>query len=78
MAATSFFLLFIREKGASSCQEQLDEFRKLVGSVQKWVKETEGIIPTTEMSLGSHELEKRVQQIEVRGGNWEGVLELAL
>uniref|UniRef100_A0A8C3VFF4 Microtubule actin crosslinking factor 1 n=1 Tax=Catharus ustulatus TaxID=91951 RepID=A0A8C3VFF4_CATUS len=28
-----------REKDASSCQEQLDEFRNLVGAVRKWLRE---------------------------------------
>ncbi|XP_062995874.1 microtubule-actin cross-linking factor 1 isoform X2 [Elgaria multicarinata webbii] len=61
-----------REKGASSCQEQLDEFRKLVGSIRQWLKETEGNIPAMETSLGSHELEKRMQQIEVFLEEWTG------
>ncbi|XP_066494280.1 microtubule-actin cross-linking factor 1 isoform X1 [Tiliqua scincoides] len=61
-----------REKGASSCQEQLDEFRKLVGSIRKWMKETEGSVPATETSLGTHELEKRMQQIEVLLEEWTG------
>ncbi|XP_044275357.1 microtubule-actin cross-linking factor 1 isoform X4 [Varanus komodoensis] len=61
-----------REKGASSCQEQLDEFRTLVRSVRQWLKETEGSVPATETSLGSHELEKRMQQIEVLLEEWSG------
>ncbi|XP_042296325.1 microtubule-actin cross-linking factor 1 isoform X12 [Sceloporus undulatus] len=61
-----------REKGASSCQEQLDEFRKLVGSIRHWLKETEANIPATETSLGTHELEKRMQQIEVLLDEWTG------
>uniref|UniRef100_A0A8B9VJ33 Microtubule-actin cross-linking factor 1 n=1 Tax=Anas zonorhyncha TaxID=75864 RepID=A0A8B9VJ33_9AVES len=41
-----------REKrDASSCQEQLDEFRKLVGAVRKWLKESEGKVPPAETSL---------------------------
>ncbi|XP_077193455.1 microtubule-actin cross-linking factor 1 isoform X16 [Paroedura picta] len=59
-----------REKGASSCQEQLDEFRKLVGSIRKWLKETERNIPATETSLGTHELEKRQQQVEFLLDEW--------
>ncbi|XP_072836449.2 microtubule-actin cross-linking factor 1 isoform X14 [Pogona vitticeps] len=61
-----------REKGASSCQEQLDEFRKLVGSLRQWLKETEGNVPPTETSLGTYELEKRKQQIEVLLEEWKG------
>ncbi|ETE68158.1 Microtubule-actin cross-linking factor 1, partial [Ophiophagus hannah] len=53
-----------REKGASSCQEQLDVFRKLVGSLRQWLEETERNIPAPETSLGTHELEKRRQQTE--------------
>ncbi|KAM6427631.1 microtubule-actin cross-linking factor 1 isoform 6-T6 [Liasis olivaceus] len=65
-----------REKGASSCQEQLDEFRKLVGSLRQWLEETERNIPATETSLGTHELEKRRQQTEVFVEEWteKGVL----
>ncbi|XP_053255026.1 microtubule-actin cross-linking factor 1 isoform X20 [Podarcis raffonei] len=61
-----------REKGASSCQEQLDEFRKLVESTKQWLRETEATIPATEASLGTHELEKRMQQIEVILEEWTG------
>uniref|UniRef100_A0A8C5JGZ6 Microtubule actin crosslinking factor 1 n=1 Tax=Junco hyemalis TaxID=40217 RepID=A0A8C5JGZ6_JUNHY len=35
-----------REKDASSCQEQLDEFRNLVGAVRKWLRETEATSPS--------------------------------
>ncbi|XP_050788122.1 microtubule-actin cross-linking factor 1 isoform X5 [Gopherus flavomarginatus] len=61
-----------REKDASSCQEQLDEFRKLVGAIKKWLKESEGNVPSTETSLGTQELEKRVQQIKVLLEEWTG------
>uniref|UniRef100_A0A8C5JDR1 Microtubule actin crosslinking factor 1 n=1 Tax=Junco hyemalis TaxID=40217 RepID=A0A8C5JDR1_JUNHY len=54
-----------REKDASSCQEQLDEFRNLVGAVRKWLRETEGKIPPAETSLGTQELQQRRQQIQV-------------
>ncbi|XP_053123956.1 microtubule-actin cross-linking factor 1 isoform X7 [Hemicordylus capensis] len=65
-----------RERGASSCQDQLDEFRKLVGSIRKWLKETEGNIPATETSVGTQELEKRMQQIEIFLEEWteKGIL----
>ncbi|NXW90485.1 MACF1 factor, partial [Alopecoenas beccarii] len=53
-----------REKDASSCQEQLDEFRKLVGAVRKWLKESEGKMPPAETSLGTQELHERRQQIQ--------------
>nr|XP_032645521.1 microtubule-actin cross-linking factor 1 isoform X29 [Chelonoidis abingdonii] len=61
-----------REKDASSCQEQLDEFRKLVRAIKKWLKESEGNVPSAETSLGTQELEKRVQQIKVLLEEWTG------
>ncbi|XP_039367210.1 microtubule-actin cross-linking factor 1 isoform X20 [Mauremys reevesii] len=61
-----------RERDASSCQEQLDEFRKLVGAVKKWLKESEGNVPSAETSLGTQELEKRMQQIKVLLEEWTG------
>uniref|UniRef100_A0A8C8SUB6 Microtubule actin crosslinking factor 1 n=1 Tax=Pelusios castaneus TaxID=367368 RepID=A0A8C8SUB6_9SAUR len=66
LARTNSLTLFtLREKDASSCQEQLDEFRKLVGAVKKWLKESEGKVPSAETSLGTQELERRMQQIKV-------------
>ncbi|NXH43145.1 MACF1 factor, partial [Dicaeum eximium] len=53
-----------REKDASSCQEQLDEFRNLVGAVRKWLRESEGKIPPAETSLGTQELQQRRQHIQ--------------
>ncbi|XP_068273854.1 microtubule-actin cross-linking factor 1 isoform X5 [Nyctibius grandis] len=61
-----------REKDASSCQEQLDEFRKLVGAVRKWLKESEGKMPPAETSLGTQELHKRRQQIQDLLEEWKG------
>ncbi|NXD84267.1 MACF1 factor, partial [Halcyon senegalensis] len=58
-----------REKDASSCQEQLDEFRKLVGTVRKWLRETEGKMPPAETSLGTQELHQRRQLIQVGRGS---------
>lgn len=57
-----------REKDASSCQEQLDEFRNLVGAVRKWLRESEGKIPPAETSLGTQELQQHRQQIQVGAG----------
>ncbi|NWI83340.1 MACF1 factor, partial [Dryoscopus gambensis] len=53
-----------REKDASSCQEQLDEFRNLVGAVRKWLRESEGKVPPAETSLATQELQQRRQQIQ--------------
>ncbi|XP_074903472.1 microtubule-actin cross-linking factor 1 isoform X12 [Buteo buteo] len=61
-----------REKDASSCQEQLDEFRKLVGAVRKWLRETESKMPSAETSLGTQELHQRRQQIQDLLEEWKG------
>ncbi|XP_042649692.1 microtubule-actin cross-linking factor 1 isoform X30 [Tyto alba] len=61
-----------REKDASSCQEQLDEFRKLVGAVRKWLRESEGKMPPAETSLGTQELQQRRQQIQDLLEEWKG------
>ncbi|NXJ42004.1 MACF1 factor, partial [Ciconia maguari] len=61
-----------REKDASSCQEQLDEFRKLVGAVRKWLRESEGKMPPAETSLGTQELHKCRQQIQDLLEEWKG------
>ncbi|NXK19562.1 MACF1 factor, partial [Arenaria interpres] len=61
-----------REKDASSCQEQLDEFRKLVGAMRKWLKESESKMPPTETSLGTQELHKCRQQIQDLLEEWKG------
>lgn len=60
---TNFFV--DREKDASSCQEQLDEFRKLIRIFQKWLKETEGSIPHSETFLSTKELEKQIEHLKV-------------
>ncbi|XP_077045733.1 microtubule-actin cross-linking factor 1 isoform X4 [Agelaius phoeniceus] len=61
-----------REKDASSCQEQLDEFRNLVGAIRKWLRETEGKIPPAETSLGTQELQQHRQQIQDLLEEWKG------
>ncbi|NWH89835.1 MACF1 factor, partial [Aegithalos caudatus] len=61
-----------REKDASSCQEQLDEFRNLVGAVRKWLRESEAKIPSAETSLGTQELQQRRQQIQDLLEEWKG------
>ncbi|NXS63538.1 MACF1 factor, partial [Brachypteracias leptosomus] len=61
-----------REKDASSCQEQLDEFRKLVGALRKWLRESEGKMPPAETSLGTQELQQRRQQIQDLLEEWKG------
>ncbi|XP_064254373.1 microtubule-actin cross-linking factor 1 isoform X16 [Passer domesticus] len=61
-----------REKDASSCQEQLDEFRNLVGAMRKWLRESEGKIPPAETSLGTQELQQHRQQIQDLLEEWKG------
>ncbi|XP_017692018.1 PREDICTED: microtubule-actin cross-linking factor 1 isoform X2 [Lepidothrix coronata] len=61
-----------REKDASSCQEQLDEFRNLVGAVRKWLRESEGKMPPAETSLGTQELHQRRQQVQDLLEEWKG------
>ncbi|XP_068028947.1 microtubule-actin cross-linking factor 1 isoform X13 [Anomalospiza imberbis] len=61
-----------REKDASSCQEQLDEFRDLVAAVRKWLRESEGKIPPAETSLGTQELQQHRQQIQDLLEEWKG------
>uniref|UniRef100_A0A8C3XRH7 Microtubule actin crosslinking factor 1 n=1 Tax=Chelydra serpentina TaxID=8475 RepID=A0A8C3XRH7_CHESE len=70
--ANSLHPFTLREKDASSCQEQLDEFRKLVGAIKKWLKESEGNVPSAETSLGTQELAERMQQIKVLLEEWTG------
>ncbi|NXX79062.1 MACF1 factor, partial [Urocolius indicus] len=61
-----------RERDASSCQEQLDEFRKLVGAVRKWLRDSEGKMPPTESCLGTQELQQRQQHIQDLLEEWKG------
>ncbi|XP_014113966.1 PREDICTED: microtubule-actin cross-linking factor 1 isoform X12 [Pseudopodoces humilis] len=61
-----------REKDASSCQEQLDEFRDLVGAIRKWLRESEGKIPPAETSLGTQELQQRRQHLQDLLEEWKG------
>ncbi|NXF81404.1 MACF1 factor, partial [Sclerurus mexicanus] len=61
-----------REKDASSCQEQLDEFRNLVGAMRKWLRESEGKMPPAETSLGTQELHQHRQQIQDLLEEWKG------
>ncbi|XP_023618542.1 microtubule-actin cross-linking factor 1 isoform X6 [Myotis lucifugus] len=59
-----------REEDASSCQEQLDEFRKLVGTFQKWLKEVEGNIPPAETFMSTKELEKQMEHLKGLLDDW--------
>ncbi|XP_056651159.1 microtubule-actin cross-linking factor 1 isoform X5 [Monodelphis domestica] len=59
-----------REKETSSCQEQLDEFRKLVQALQKWLKESEGNMPVMESSMSTRDLQKQIEQLEALLDDW--------
>ncbi|XP_068924102.1 microtubule-actin cross-linking factor 1 isoform X3 [Petaurus breviceps papuanus] len=59
-----------REKDTSSCQEQLDEFRKLVWALQKWLKESEGNMPVVEPSMSARELQKQIEILEALLDDW--------
>ncbi|XP_038613930.1 microtubule-actin cross-linking factor 1 isoform X2 [Tachyglossus aculeatus] len=61
-----------REKETSSCQEQLDEFRKLVWGLRKWLKECEGSVPSAEATMGTQELEKQIERVEGLLEGWAG------
>lgn len=43
----------------------MDEFRKLVGTFQKWLKEAEGNIPPAETFMSIKELEKQIEHLKV-------------
>lgn len=43
----------------------MDEFRKLVGTFQKWLKEAEGNIPPAETFMSTKELEKQIEHLKV-------------
>ncbi|XP_031450615.1 microtubule-actin cross-linking factor 1 isoform X12 [Phasianus colchicus] len=61
-----------RERDASSCQEQLDEFRKLVAALRKWLKDSEGKVPPVDTSLGTQELQQRRQRVQELLEEWSG------
>lgn len=43
----------------------MDEFRKLIMTFQKWLKEAEGSIPPTETFMSTKELEKQIEHLKV-------------
>ncbi|XP_042691822.1 microtubule-actin cross-linking factor 1, isoforms 1/2/3/5-like isoform X2 [Centrocercus urophasianus] len=61
-----------RERDASSCQEQLDEFRRLVAALRKWLKDSEGKVPPVDTSLGTQELQRRRQRVQELLEEWSG------
>ncbi|XP_021231069.1 microtubule-actin cross-linking factor 1 isoform X11 [Numida meleagris] len=61
-----------RERDASSCQEQLDEFRRLVAALRRWLRDSEGKVPPADTSLGTQELQRRRQQVQELLEEWSG------
>ncbi|POI31807.1 hypothetical protein CIB84_004441 [Bambusicola thoracicus] len=61
-----------RERDASSCQEQLDEFRRLVAALRRWLKDSEGKVPPVDTSLGTQELQRRRQRVQELLEEWSG------
>ncbi|XP_075053845.1 microtubule-actin cross-linking factor 1 [Mixophyes fleayi] len=60
-----------REYEALSCQKELEDFQKLVGTMKKWLKDNEESIPSTEDSLGSLEIQSRLQEIQDVLKEWQ-------
>ncbi|XP_053563264.1 microtubule-actin cross-linking factor 1 isoform X5 [Bombina bombina] len=60
-----------REKEAESCQEELDKFRRLVGSMKKWLKDNENSVPSAADSLGIQELQIRQKQAQDLLKEWK-------
>ncbi|CAJ0964668.1 unnamed protein product [Ranitomeya imitator] len=69
-----------RQRDATSCQEELEEFKRLVGSMRKWLKDSEDSVPSCEGSHGSLELQILLQQVQdllkewkIKGPQVEGI-----
>ncbi|XP_056412563.1 microtubule-actin cross-linking factor 1 isoform X14 [Hyla sarda] len=60
-----------RQKEALSCQEELEEFKRLVGSMRKWLKDSEDSVPSCEGSHGSLELQILLQQVQDLLKEWK-------
>lgn len=43
----------------------MDEFRKLIRTFQKWLKETEGNVPPVDTFMSTKELEKQIEHLNV-------------
>ncbi|XP_066430053.1 microtubule-actin cross-linking factor 1 isoform X5 [Eleutherodactylus coqui] len=60
-----------RQREALSCQEELEEFKSLVGSMRKWLKDSEDTVPSCEGSHGSLELQILLQQVQDLLKEWK-------
>ncbi|XP_063311802.1 microtubule-actin cross-linking factor 1 isoform X18 [Pelobates fuscus] len=60
-----------RERDALSCQDELKHFKRLVGIMRKWLKDNEERVPSAEDSLGVHEIQIRLQQVQDLLQEWD-------
>ncbi|CAH2222215.1 microtubule-actin cross-linking factor 1 isoform X20 [Pelobates cultripes] len=60
-----------RERDALSCQDELEHFKRLVGIMRKWLKDNEERVPSAEDSLGVHEIQIRLQQVQDLLQEWD-------
>ncbi|XP_040192936.1 microtubule-actin cross-linking factor 1 isoform X13 [Rana temporaria] len=60
-----------REREALSCREELEMFQRLVSVLRKWLKDNEENVPSTEESLGSMEIQIRLQQVQDLLKEWK-------
>ncbi|XP_077338187.1 microtubule-actin cross-linking factor 1 isoform X19 [Lithobates pipiens] len=60
-----------RAREALSCQEELEMFQRLVSVLRKWLKDNEENVPSTEESLGSMEIQIRLQQVQDLLKEWK-------
>ncbi|XP_053310588.1 microtubule-actin cross-linking factor 1 [Spea bombifrons] len=60
-----------RERDALSCQEELEHFKKLVGIMRKWLKDNDENVPAAEDSLGTQEIQIRLQKIQDLLQEWK-------
>ncbi|KAM4795882.1 microtubule-actin cross-linking factor 1 [Rhinophrynus dorsalis] len=60
-----------REREALSCQKELEQFQRLVGTMRKWLKDSENGVPTVEDSLGTNEIQTRLKQVQDLLHDWK-------
>ncbi|XP_073471414.1 microtubule-actin cross-linking factor 1 isoform X7 [Aquarana catesbeiana] len=60
-----------REREALSCQEELEMFQRLVSVLRIWLKDNEENVPSAEESLGSMEIQIRLQQVQDLLKEWK-------
>ncbi|KAM8975105.1 microtubule-actin cross-linking factor 1 [Pelodytes ibericus] len=60
-----------RERDALCCQDELENFRRLVGSMRKWLKDNEENVSSVGDSLGVQEIQIKLQQVKDVLQEWE-------